>query len=490
MKSINYIILETLLNEGRLEDMVKKYSEKLPEIWIKDLSINDPSGNNKYLEWMVKEVIRLQQEIDDIEASIEKTVNATKCFHDNYNRLNEKNVTEAFKDGGPISTVQRILKSPKDINVYSVESIDILCQYFEKIIPKNASRIKIYEDDRYLVVTPLTHEASCQYGAHSNWCVSTSNTNYFQNYVKDGILIFVIDKKGVNLLKPDANSYKFAIYIYFKDLKNEMEWEFYDMEDAKFSVNLGLNLMGETIKQKIKNYIDEFYKILEKRNTLDLEDIKKNSLFFAEKKLDENSTIEYYIIIDTRNKNQKNYFKDKFKLEYDEIIGYPILILEKGIGLPVKSATVIYKWDYFKNFSDSDNIIDYNTIKVDFFNDLKEFNITFFEILRNFTLQEVEVVFNNMVDVFNDLKIKANKFIRPSELKVGDTVIYRPGLRRWGRGETLKVTRVAEKSIQLSNGKRINRETYNHIEKVSTEGYKVVKKTQTNETRWVRKRIV
>ena len=496
MQSIKYTILKTLLNEGRLEDMVKRYSSELPKVWIEELSKNDPSGNNKYLEWMIKEVIRLEQETDDIEASVEKTSDAVKCFHENLNRLNEKSATSAFIDAGPKSVVERILKSPKDINVYSVESIDVLCQYFENIIPKNTSRIKIHEDDKYLVVTPLTHKASCQYGSHSNWCVSTSNDSYFHDYTKDGFLIFVIDKKGTNPKKPEANSYKFAIYIRFEDLNNREEWEFYDMEDKRFSSTLGLNLMNETVKEKIDNYVSDFAKNLEKQTVINLEELADNCVFFIEKELGENTTLEksYTVVIDPLNQKQKNYFANKFKFSInDERLkdGFSILNIDKRRpGLPGRINESIYNWSNFLNFKTKGSNIDYDTVKKDFFNDFEMSYSVFFDRLQGATTEQINTLFDIVVNTFNSLNISKNEFVRPSDLMVGDTVIYRPGLRRYGQGVKLKVTRVAEKSIQLNDGRRVNKESYNRIEKVGTEPYKVVKKTQTNETRWIRKRIV
>ena len=45
---------------------------------------------------------------------------------------------------------------------------------------KADERDKIYQDDRLLVVAPLTHRASCKYGAFTNWCTSVpSNDEHF-----------------------------------------------------------------------------------------------------------------------------------------------------------------------------------------------------------------------------------------------------------------------------------------------------------------------
>ena len=117
METFKYSILENILKEGRLEDLITKYSSSLPEVWINELSDKDPSRNNKYLEWMVKEVIKMEGFLGDIEASVEKVVDATLCFHENVNRLNQKSITEALEIDGLTPETEKIIKSPKDINV-------------------------------------------------------------------------------------------------------------------------------------------------------------------------------------------------------------------------------------------------------------------------------------------------------------------------------------------------------------------------------------
>jgi hypothetical protein len=54
------------------------------------------------------------------------------------------------------------------------------------------------------------------------------------------------------------------------------------------------------------------------------------------------------------------------------------------------------------------------------------------------------------------------------------------------------VTRSAEKSFQLSNGKRLpkNPESYNKIERIVDKKYKIIGGPLTNEAKWVRKRIL
>ena len=63
-------------------------------------------------------------------------------------------------------------------------------------VPKS-ERVNIYRDDRYVVVRPLTHRASCKYGAYTQWCISVPSEDDLWDEVdpNDTIVIMVIDRK-------------------------------------------------------------------------------------------------------------------------------------------------------------------------------------------------------------------------------------------------------------------------------------------------------
>jgi len=495
METFKYSILENILKEGRLEDLITKYSSSLPEVWINELSDKDPSRNNKYLEWMVKEVIKMEGFLGDIEASVEKVVDATLCFHENVNRLNQKSVTEALEIDGLTPEIEKIIKSPKDINVYSVEAVELLCQYFEKNVSKSASRIKIYEDDRYLVVSPLTHKASCQYGAHSNWCVSTSNVTYYDRYTSDGILVFVIDNKSTNPKKPEANSYKFAIYVNYEDYGNPYNWKFFDMEDTEVSPALIISFLPNTILEKIKKYVEEFTGTLIKQRMVNEDELQKNCQFFIKRNITQdngNIATKYVVFFDITNKSQIDYLDKKYNTNFADKIGhenfYFLIITQPENNVPTADMDTV-SFSYAKNIANDDFLIHYTQLFNEFYTFQKYF------IPNNFTLndQELREFLDLYVKLFNSLNVTVpNHYIYVHDLKVGDEVVFRERYRRGGYGERLRVTRVAEKSFQLSNGKRLprNPQSYNRIERIMDKKFKIIGGPLTNETKWVRKRIL
>jgi len=82
--------------------------------------------------------------------------------------------------------------------------------------------IKEYEDDRWVVVRPLTFSASAKYGANTRWCTTyQKEKNYFEKYWRRGILVYFINK---------ITGYKFAG---FKDITGGDEFSFWNQEDSR-----------------------------------------------------------------------------------------------------------------------------------------------------------------------------------------------------------------------------------------------------------------
>jgi hypothetical protein len=82
--------------------------------------------------------------------------------------------------------------------------------------------IKEYEDNKWLVVRPLTFQASSKYGASTRWCTTyQKEKQYFEKYWQYGILVYFINKQ---------TGYKFAGY---KSLKDGDELSFWNAEDQR-----------------------------------------------------------------------------------------------------------------------------------------------------------------------------------------------------------------------------------------------------------------
>ena len=114
----------------------------------------------------------------------------------------------------------------KDVTSYS--TIDDLRSAITLASMKELTRelegqvVKEYEDDKWLVVRPLTFQSSAKYGASTRWCTTyQKEKQYFEKYWQYGILVYFINK---------VTGYKFAGY---KSLKDGDELSFWNAEDNR-----------------------------------------------------------------------------------------------------------------------------------------------------------------------------------------------------------------------------------------------------------------
>lgn len=201
------IVQESILTEGRKEDVYKKYwvefqtlgaeygdLEAQYKALIESFSDADPSGNNKYLDWMIKS----QLEILKGNYKVPKNVNADDFIVNLINSFNknQQRITQEFAKQKGFS--KHVVDSPRDINVYNIRDLKIMTDMLdrEKAAQQNLSDAYVlYENEKWLILSPKSYEASCKYGAGTKWCVaSKKSTQHFQSYTNSGKLVFVIDK--------------------------------------------------------------------------------------------------------------------------------------------------------------------------------------------------------------------------------------------------------------------------------------------------------
>jgi len=225
-----------LLIEGRKEDIIKKYGgdNNVNVATINWLSDKDPSGNNKYLKWMVKTWLGLGKPSEDAVTDVQ-VADIIKLFHKNIQRIENK-----------------------DINSYSYDELKPVTKEAEEQrekaeLKKEAKKQKtiIHEDDRWLVVSPHSHKASCYYGAGTKWCVTMKNSpNHWNRYSKRATFFFIIDKTKDS----KDRFYKVA----YRRIGSGGKIELWDATDMEFSKNQRgeeyLKDIGGEISEKIVEY--------------------------------------------------------------------------------------------------------------------------------------------------------------------------------------------------------------------------------------------
>ena len=106
-------------------------------------------------------------------------------------------------------------KSHEDIKqAVSVAHLKATAKELEKQI------IKVHEDETWLLIKPLTFEASARYGSGTKWC--TTNKNNFIRYWQKGQLVYILNKK---------NGVKQAMFHSLN--KKEPELSFWNVTDRR-----------------------------------------------------------------------------------------------------------------------------------------------------------------------------------------------------------------------------------------------------------------
>ena len=145
-------------------------------------------------------------------------------------RYNERNLIED-------NDISKIKKFKKVSELVELAEIKITEKEMEKQI------IKLFENDTWLVLKPLTYEASKKYGANTKWCTSSESTStHFNSYTENGILIYSINKK---------NGYRIATH---KQCGSNGELTFWNQVDTKIdslSTDLPIEIL-QTIKEHLK----------------------------------------------------------------------------------------------------------------------------------------------------------------------------------------------------------------------------------------------
>ncbi len=250
-----------LLSEGRREDAYERYITSLNGGPLKDRMNDsfltfiegDPSGNHKYLDWMLKQMLKMLIEggPDHPRYHENGVVSVVKKFHQVQKRLDKKDINQYKNILELVKALENLGDSKKERKLKGAD--------------------KIYEDKNILVVKPKTNEGSCYYGASTKWCVAAKGDNQFNNYTRDGILYYLIWKP---IMPEGMEEYqKIARYIahgypyetegeYFTATDrniagNSLEYDLFGARNV-YDKNWGVNSLE--IDRKARNYYDSWDK--------------------------------------------------------------------------------------------------------------------------------------------------------------------------------------------------------------------------------------
>ena len=234
-----------LIQEGRKEDLRKKYTEKFkeyPETLDFILGISDLADTNfKYGDFVLKNTHpnASPEEVEDI-------VDLIKDFDRFQQSLDVKDINKYDLDG-----LKLAIESHKETSKSQLKKVD------------TSGAKKLFEDKNILIVKPLTYEASCKYGAGTRWCTTMAGQpSYFESHTKEDQGLYYIILKNFN---KDNKFYKIAIHM----TPNVETW--YDSTDERMSdrekevFSLGAPKVIETIREDFKESQKERGKLFFKK---------------------------------------------------------------------------------------------------------------------------------------------------------------------------------------------------------------------------------
>ena len=189
------------------------------------------ANNQKYLEWIARDYMN---SIVQNDLYLEMVLDAVETFDRKRNNLKIKDIYSYDSYTDLNDTLENLKKRQRVINTHEQSEV-------------------IYEDDRFKVVVPESHDASCYYGAGTKWCTaSKTNPGHFKIYNKEGKLFYILDKT-----LPTSNPYyKVALNRKYVGGKS-----FYDAPDNLISDTTQIDyILEHPLMIAIESFFEYTYK--------------------------------------------------------------------------------------------------------------------------------------------------------------------------------------------------------------------------------------
>lgn len=199
---------------SRIDDL-KKQNPQLNISLIDIIASVDPTSTYKYTSFMIK-ALKNELESDDVKKEIAEIL-FDKQFIEYINRFEKHCVAQRIRNN--------------DITKYkSIDEIIGAVKEGDEILKQKEGEkqiIKLYDKDGYIVLIPLTFEASKTYGANTKWCITQKT--YWKDYQWKYRIIYIIDKNKDN---------KYAISRKYDDDAHIKGWTLLDKEISPLMFDL------------------------------------------------------------------------------------------------------------------------------------------------------------------------------------------------------------------------------------------------------------
>lgn len=215
-----------ILTESRVDDFKTKYATKFSPEQLNKIVDNIPQ---KFLDWVGKK-------FDSIN------------FNNGLNDLSTK-----------LREFEKISSNLPKTDINSYQSIQELANALFDYANKPRRDYKeveggkvVYDDGKYFVVNPQTHQSSCHYGKGTKWCTAASSDYEFNKYNKEGKLFYILDRT----LETTDPFYKVALLKKFDG--NNTFWDAKDDSTMILPTQMGTNAYQQMMGA-IEKYMSEEY---------------------------------------------------------------------------------------------------------------------------------------------------------------------------------------------------------------------------------------
>jgi hypothetical protein len=215
-----------IILENRVDDFKNSYGRKFTQEQITKILDTIPQ---KFLMWVGKSFDTV-----NFDENFPLLVDAINKFEKISTNLPQPDINE-YKNAGQLIQALKDYENKPRRQIKKVEGGNV-----------------VYEDPRFFVVNPQTHEASCYYGRGTKWCTAADSDYQFKRYNEDGKLFYILDKTK----KTDDPLYKIAILQKFNDDKSS--YNAVDETIKSLPETLG-SVEYNKISDAINSYMEEEY---------------------------------------------------------------------------------------------------------------------------------------------------------------------------------------------------------------------------------------
>lgn len=227
--------LRKFLTEISVQDAYGQFYKDIPQEEFTEIVNADPFSKSNFLSPYAKWLLGLYKNKNLKLEDLYKATKYIEVFNKVKSRLPiDKRDINKYKSLPDIFvSIQPYLES--DEEVQSNTSL-------EKEIKRKETK-RLFEDEYWLVIQPLTERAACYYGKNTEWCTAAKENNYFNYYNKQGPLFINIDKK---------NNRKYQFHFETSQFMDENDREIDLLDLIKRNPTLR-NFYNNFLKDEVKN---------------------------------------------------------------------------------------------------------------------------------------------------------------------------------------------------------------------------------------------